>query len=64
VNPSNSVGVAVFAVHPRDIDAPTNRVLAKYGGKRAQIGAHMKETLRSVYRVGEDSKHFSIYIFI
>jgi hypothetical protein len=64
VNPSNSVGVAVFAVHPRDIDAPKNRVWAKYGRKKAQIRAHIKETLRSVYRVGEDSKRFSIYIFI
>jgi hypothetical protein len=52
MNPSDSIGVVVFAVHPRDIDAPANIVLAKYRRKRVQIGAHMKETLHSVYRVG------------
>jgi hypothetical protein len=33
----------IFALHPKDIDALANRFLTKYGHKRAQIGAHMKE---------------------
>ena len=43
MNSSDNVGVMVFVVHLRNVDVLANRVLAKYGHKRAQIGAHMED---------------------